>query len=138
MKMKAFFSQQFVSKWKWSWWEHKAICSREEEGKNGHDALFQLSNEDDEKLGDTKWAGTHLSSKSTTPTRKVMKTNLFLLLSLYHLFNPSLFIVSRKKKILKAWSLLTKMYSNIKLNIPQEIMKNSQNQENQVSYEGMS
>ena len=29
-----------------------------------------LSNEDDEKLGDTKWAGTHLSSamKSTTPT----------------------------------------------------------------------
>ena len=95
--MKAFFSQQFVSKWKWSWWEHKAICSREEEGKNGHDALFQLSNEDDEKLGDTKWAGTHLSSKSTTPTRKVMKTNLFLLLSPYHLFNPSLFIVSRKK-----------------------------------------
>ena len=93
--MKAFFSQQFVSKWKWSWWEHKAICSREEEGKNGHDALFQLSNEDDEKLGDTKWAGTHLSSKSTTPTRKVMKTNLFL--SLYHLFNPSLFMVSSKK-----------------------------------------
>ena len=35
--------------------------------KNGHDALFFLAggggcpNEDDEKLGDTKWAGTHLS-----------------------------------------------------------------------------
>ena len=44
-----------------------------QEKKNGHDALFHcycwLSNEDDEKLGDTKWAGTHLSSamKSTTP-----------------------------------------------------------------------
>jgi hypothetical protein len=38
------------------------------EKRNGHDALSQLSNEDDEKLGDTKWAGTHLSStmKSTT------------------------------------------------------------------------
>ena len=37
-----------------------------QEKKNGHDALFHcycsLSNEDDEKLGDTKWAGTHLSS----------------------------------------------------------------------------
>ena len=95
--MKAFFSQQFVSKWKWSWWEHKAICSREEEGKNGHDALFQLSNEDDEKLGDTKWAGTHLSSKSTTPTRKVMKTNLFLLPLPLPSFQ-SVFIYSVKKK----------------------------------------
>ena len=134
MKMKAFFSQQFVSKWKWSWWEHKAICSREEEGKNGHDALFQLSNEDDEKLGDTKWAGTHLSSKSTTPTRKVMKTNLFLLPLPLPSFQ-SVFIYSVKKKRFskhEAYCQKCILISNWIYHNSQEIMKTSQNQENQV------
>ena len=50
------------------------LFARKKREKNGHDAFsacWCLSNEDDEKLGDTKWAGTHLSSqmKSTAPPR---------------------------------------------------------------------
>ena len=95
-----------------------------QEKKNGHDALFHcycwLSNEDDEKLGDTKWAGTHLSSamKSTTPTTTAVANALMMILQMeFHAAQPASKKDAQTQNMKNCWpiSVLFTFYSQADL-----------------------